>query len=70
MLGKALGRLVKIAQHLANEIDHHRRIIDFRNVLSHGYDLIDPKIVWDAIAFYLPLVQTQVMKLLLSLEVT
>ena len=70
MLGKALGRLVKIAPHLANEIDHHRRIIDFRNVLSHGYDLIDPKIVWDAIAFYLPLVQTQVMKLLLSLEVT
>jgi uncharacterized protein with HEPN domain len=40
MLGETLGRLVKTAPHLANKIDHHRRIIDFRNVLSHGYDLI------------------------------
>lgn len=67
MLGEALGRLVKTAPHLANKIDHHRRIIDFRNFLSHGYDLVDPRIVWDAIAFHLPLVQTQVSKLLLSL---
>ncbi len=67
MLGEALGRLVKTAPHVANEIDELRRIIDFRNILSHGYDLIDPRIVWAAIAFHLPLVQTQVLKMLLNL---
>lgn len=33
----------------AVRITNHRRIIAFRNVLIHGYDNIDPAIVWSAI---------------------
>lgn len=32
---------------LTERIPRHRRIIDFRNVLIHGYASVMPKRVWD-----------------------
>lgn len=40
IIGEALNRLQKTNPALANQIPEHRQIISFRNVLTHGYDMI------------------------------
>lgn len=49
IIGEAMRRLEKDDPATATRITHYRRIIAFRNVLIHGYDIIDPAIVWSAI---------------------
>ena len=49
IIGEAVRRLDKEDPATAARIADHRRIIAFRNVLVHGYDVIDPAIVWSAI---------------------
>jgi len=34
---------------ILNKISEHRRIIGFRNILVHGYDMVDEVIVWNAV---------------------
>ncbi len=41
IIGEAIGRIAKSDPEAAAHIGDYRRIIGFRNVLSHGYDLID-----------------------------
>jgi uncharacterized protein with HEPN domain len=45
-------------------IPQHERIIGFRNIISHGYDVIDPELVWDAIQNHLPVLKGVVEDLL------
>src|SRR5205809_89228 len=46
---EALNRLLKLSPQIAQRITEYRRIIDFRNLLSHGYDLIDHSIAWGVV---------------------
>lgn len=32
---------------LANRIPEYRKIIGFRNIIAHGYDIIDEAAMWD-----------------------
>jgi uncharacterized protein with HEPN domain len=64
---EALNRILKLAPDLATRITEYRRIIDFRNLLSHGYDLVDDAIVWDVVQKNLPILQREVEDLLASL---
>jgi uncharacterized protein with HEPN domain len=64
---EALNRLLKLSPELATRITEHRRIIDFRNLLSHGYDLIDQAIVWGVVQKDLPLLRSEVETLLAEL---
>ncbi len=50
IIGEAVRRLEKDDPETAARIADYRRIIAFRNILIHGYDVIDPAIVWSAIA--------------------
>lgn len=49
IIGEAMRRLEKDDPDTAVRIREYRRIIAFRNVLIHGYDAIDPAIVWSAV---------------------
>ena len=64
IIGEALSRLEKVDPSLLNQIADHRKIIGFRNVLVHGYEVIDDQVVWQTIQNHLPVLKDQVEKLL------
>ena len=49
-------------------MSEHERIVGFRNVLVHGYDLVDDRIVWDTIKNNLPVLLSEVEELQQELE--
>jgi uncharacterized protein with HEPN domain len=54
IMGEALNRLHKISPETAESVRNHKKIIAFRNVLIHGYDVVSDPIVWDIIQNSLP----------------
>lgn len=55
IIGKALSRLSRIdEENLEKNIPEYRKIIDFRNVISHGYDVIDEMVLWDFVQNKVP----------------
>jgi len=54
IIGEALSQLVKIDADLAAELAPVGPIIAFRNVLVHGYFMLDHARVWDVLATELP----------------
>jgi uncharacterized protein with HEPN domain len=54
IIGEALSRLARDFPAVADRIPEHRRIIDFRNVLAHGYDVVDPRLVYGLARTRLP----------------
>lgn len=49
IIGEALNRIKRDDPPVLERIRDHRNIISFRNILIHGYDSIDDRIVWDII---------------------
>src|SRR5512139_4168974 len=49
IMGEALNRIARDDPPVLNQIRDYRDIISFRNILVHGYDTIDDRIVWDII---------------------
>ena len=60
IIGEAVGRLTGVDPDTAARVGSHRQIVDFRNVLIHGYDLIDDRIVWSTIAEKIPVLLAEV----------
>lgn len=62
IIGEALVRLERIdGERIEGKIPEYRKIIGFRNLVAHGYDIIDDAALWD-------LTQTHVPVLLLKIE--
>jgi uncharacterized protein with HEPN domain len=40
IIGEAMTRLVKTSPNVANQVSHYKRVISFRNILIHGYDIV------------------------------
>jgi uncharacterized protein with HEPN domain len=64
IIGEALRRLGTLDKATASRIGEHRQIIAFRNILIHGYDVVDDAVVWDVIQEDLPTLKSQVESLL------
>lgn len=64
IIGEAMGRLARDDPETAELIADYPRIIAFRNVLIHGYDLVDHAEVWNVVREHLPRLLKQVRGLL------
>jgi uncharacterized protein with HEPN domain len=54
IVGEALARLAKIDPALARRIPDLSRIVAFRNILVHGYTMVDRALVWRVGEEHLP----------------
>ena len=64
IIGEAVSRLARADAATAARIGDHPQIIAFRNVLIHGYDLIDDAQVWQVITRDIPRLAEQANELL------
>lgn len=67
IVGEALSQLAKAAPDLAARIPELRNAVSFRNVLIHGYDRIEDRVVWRTIVTDLPALRARVEGLLIEL---
>jgi uncharacterized protein with HEPN domain len=69
VIGEALNRLAREDPELVARVPDIGRIMGFRNVLAHGYDVVDDVVVWSAITIDLPELVRTVEVLLEGLDV-
>ena len=60
VIGEALVRLRDEFPEILKSISDHSKIIGFRNVLVHGYDVIDDITVWSAVSEGIPKLLSEV----------
>ena len=49
IIGEALNRISREDPSVLSQIRQYRSVVSFRNLLAHGYDSIDDRIVWEII---------------------
>ena len=54
-IGEAMNRLTRVDPALAASLGNYPQIIGFRNVIVHGYDIVEDAIVWGVIQNELPI---------------
>jgi uncharacterized protein with HEPN domain len=64
VIGEALKRLLRTDPSAASRITHAARIVSFRNILAHGYDVVEDEVVWDIVSENLAVLRQQVTALL------
>lgn len=63
IIGEDLKRLAQLDPEIAAQIGDYREIIAFRNVLIHGYDLVDHDLVWSTIEREIPTLLSDLKKI-------
>jgi uncharacterized protein with HEPN domain len=60
VIGEAMTRLKKEFPEILDKITDHEKVIGFRNVLVHGYDMVDDATVWSAIKDNMPTLRQEI----------
>lgn len=64
IIGEALNTSRKKDPETIDRITGVQKIISFRNMLIHGYSMVDNETVWEIVKVHLPLLHRQVRELL------
>jgi uncharacterized protein with HEPN domain len=64
IIGEAMAALHRVAPSTFNSITRARRIVDFRNQLTHEYPTVDNALVWAIIGHDVPLLRKESMSLM------
>jgi uncharacterized protein with HEPN domain len=64
IIGEAITRLSKIDPTIVQALPDSPRIVAFRNILIHGYDIVDNHVVWDVVQYKLSPLHVQVNSLM------
>ncbi len=54
IIGEALSQSIRIEPTIEQKIGDSRRIVNFRNVIVHGYAKVEPATVWGIVERHLP----------------
>jgi uncharacterized protein with HEPN domain len=64
IIGEAVNRLTRLDGPTAGRISNTAQIVAFRNLLIHGYDIIDDQQVWSVITGSVPSLLVEIQHLL------
>lgn len=64
IIGEAMMALSRVVPKTFDSITRARRIVDFRNQLTHEYPTVDNALVWAIIEHDVPLLRTESMELM------
>jgi len=64
IIGEAVAQLARVDAHVAERISGYQRITAFRNLLIHGYDDVDDRLVWNVVESSLPTLAHEIYELL------
>lgn len=64
ILGEALNRLLRDEPEIESSITQARRIVGLRNLLAHGYDVVDHNILWSVVQLHMPQLKIEIERLL------
>lgn len=54
IIGEAMSRLARVDSQMVGQLGNYPQIIGFRNVVVHGYDVLEHAIVWGVIQNEVP----------------
>lgn len=60
IIGEALARLRRDHPNLSEQIRDIHKIVGLRNVLAHGYDILENEILWDIVENKLPILKADI----------
>lgn len=68
VLGEAMSRALRAEPDIQDTLVGARTVVDFRNVIAHGYDRLSDQTVWDVVEQHVPYLRARVLALLAQQE--
>ena len=62
IIGEAMNRIINVDADI--QLSNTRKIVDTRNRIIHGYDTVSDDIIWSVVITHLPLLKSEIEKLL------
>lgn len=68
IIGEAMRRTLQVSPELELVLPDARRVVDFRNAIAHGYDVLNDSVVWDVAVRLVPILREQTQRILQDLS--